>query len=87
MKYSYKTEGTCSRQIDFDIDGDVITNVTFFGGCPGNLKALSRIINGKTVDEIEALFKGIKCGNKPTSCSDQLAKAVRQAYDKFRDSP
>ena len=80
MRYSYKTSGTCSRQIDFDINGNIITNVEFFGGCPGNLSAISRVIEGKTVDEIENLFKDIKCGTKPTSCSAQLAKAVRQAY-------
>lgn len=83
MRYSYKTYGTCSRQIDFDINGNVITNVTFYGGCPGNLAALSKVIDGKTVEEIEELFKDIKCGSKPTSCSAQLAQAVRKAYNEL----
>lgn len=83
MRYSYKTYGTCSRQIDFDINGNVITNVTFYGGCPGNLAALSKVIDGKTVEEIEKLFKDIKCGSKPTSCSAQLAQAVRKAYNEL----
>lgn len=81
MRYSYKTSGTCSRQIDFDINGNIITNVVFYGGCPGNLQAISRVIEGKTVEEIESLFKDIKCGTKPTSCSSELAKAVREAYE------
>ena len=80
MRYSYRTSGTCTRQIDFDINGNVISNVTFYGGCPGNLAAISRVVEGKTVEEIENLFKDIKCGSKPTSCSAQLATAVRKAY-------
>lgn len=84
MKYSYITSGTCTRQIDFDINGNIITNVKFFGGCPGNLAAISRVVEGKTVEEIEHLFKDIKCGTKPTSCSAQLAKAVRQAYEEYK---
>ena len=79
--YKYKTHGTCSMEIEFDIDGNVITNVKFLGGCPGNLAAISRVVDGKTVEQIEEWFKDIKCGNKPTSCSAQLAKAVREAYE------
>ena len=84
MRYSYETYGTCTRKIEFDINGNVITNVTFFGGCPGNLAAISRVVEGKTVEEIENLFKDIKCGSKPTSCSAQLAIAVRQAYNELQ---
>jgi len=83
MKYSYKTSGTCTRQIDFDINENIISNVTFYGGCPGNLAAISRVVERKTVDEIEELFKDIKCGNKPTSCTAQLAQAVRKAYNEL----
>ena len=68
-------------QIDFDIDGDVITNIRFTGGCNGNLKAISKLVNGMTVDQIEGALKGNTCGRKPTSCADQLARAVRQAYN------
>jgi len=81
MHYKYRTQGTCSMQIEFDINGDIITNVKFLGGCPGNLTAISRVVEGKTVKQIEEWFKDIKCGNKPTSCSAQLAKAVREAYE------
>lgn len=84
MRYSFKTYGTCSRQIDFDINDNIITNVTFYGGCPGNLAALSKVVDGKTVKEIEELFKDIKCGAKPTSCSAQLAIAVRKAFEELK---
>lgn len=84
MRYSFKTYGTCSRQIDFDITDNIITNVTFYGGCPGNLAALSKVVDGKTVEEIEELFKDIKCGAKPTSCSAQLAIAVRKAFEELK---
>lgn len=84
MRYRYTTSGTCSREIDFDINGNIITNVTFYGGCPGNLAALAKVVDGKTVEEIENLFKDIKCGAKPTSCSSQLAIAVRKAYDELK---
>ena len=81
MKYEYNTENTCSRVITFDIDGDVIRNVSFLGGCNGNLKAISKLVEGMTVDNIEKVLLGNTCGNRPTSCADQLAKAVRKAYD------
>lgn len=81
MKYSYNTRGTCAVQINFDINGDVISNVEFIGGCNGNLKAISKLVDGFTVDRIEEKLKGNKCGMKPTSCADQLALAVRAAYE------
>lgn len=84
MQYSYRTKGTCSTQIDFDINGDVITNVTFYGGCNGNLKAIPILVDGMSVDDIEKKCKGIKCGFKNTSCADQLACAVREAYNKIK---
>ena len=82
MKYSYKTKGTCAMSISFDIDSNVITNVSFLGGCNGNLKAISKLVDGMTVEEIEEKLKGNRCGFKPTSCADQLAIAVREAYEK-----
>jgi len=82
MKYSYKTKGTCSIQIDFDIDGNVISNVSFIGGCNGNLKAISKLVDKMTVEEIENKLKGNTCGRRPTSCADQLAIAVREAYER-----
>ena len=82
MEYSYKTNMVCSSQIDFDINDDVITNVRFTGGCNGNLKAIGKLVDGMTVDQIEGYLKGNLCGRRPTSCADQLAIAVREAYDK-----
>ena len=81
MRYKYRTRGVCSQEISFDINGNVITNIEFFGGCPGNLKAIAKVVDGKTVEEIEELISDISCGNKPTSCSAQLAHAVREAYE------
>lgn len=81
MEYTYFPQGVCSMKIDFDIEGDVVSNIRFTGGCDGNLKAISKIIDGWTVEEIESKLLGNTCGRKPTSCADQLAKAVRQAYE------
>lgn len=81
MTYSYNTSGVCAKNITFDIDGDKISNIKFLGGCNGNLKAISKLVDGMTVDEIESKLKGNICGNKGTSCADQLAKAVREAYE------
>ena len=68
-------------QIYFHLEDDVVSNVEFIGGCNGNLKAISKLVNGMTVDQIEGYLKGNTCGGKPTSCADQLALAVRQAYN------
>ncbi len=85
MHYSYNTKGTCSKNIQFDIDENgVISNVSFYGGCPGNLKALSILVDGMSVDEIEKKLRGVQCGFKDTSCSDQLAQAVREAYERMQ---
>jgi uncharacterized protein (TIGR03905 family) len=81
MEYTYKTKGTCSSEIKFNIDGDVITNVVFTGGCNGNLKAIPKLVDGQTVEWIESKIKGVECGFKGTSCGDQLARAVREAYE------
>ena len=81
MRYSYQTHGVCASRIDFDIDGDKITNVQFTGGCNGNLKAVSKLVDGFTVEQIESKLLGNLCGMKNTSCADQLAKAVRKAYE------
>ena len=81
MKYSYRTKGTCSQQIDLDINDDVITNVKFYGGCNGTLKAISILVDGLTVDQITHKCADIQCGFKNTSCADQLAKAVLAARE------
>ncbi len=79
MEYRYKTQGTCSQEIIFNIDGDVISNIKFIGGCNGNLKAIAKLCDGMKVSEIEQKLLGNTCGMRPTSCADQFAKAVRQA--------
>lgn len=82
MHYTYRTKGTCSQEISFDIDGNIVSNVSFYGGCNGNLKGISSLVEGMSVEDIESKLAGIKCGFKNTSCPDQLAKAVREAMDK-----
>ena len=81
MSYLYKTNGTCSSQIELELDGDVVHNVKFTGGCDGNLKAIPALVEGLTVAEVEQKIGGIHCGFKNTSCGDQLAKACRAAYE------
>lgn len=81
MTYTYETENVCSMQITFDIDGDKISNISFLGGCNGNLKAIAKLVDGMTVAEIEEKLLGNTCGRRPTSCADQLAIAVRKAYN------
>ena len=80
--FDYKPRGVCPMKISFDLDGDKVHNVSFLGGCNGNLQAISRVVEGMTVEQIEGYFKGISCSGKGTSCSDQLATAVRAAYEK-----
>ena len=81
MRYKFYPQGVCSMAIDFDINGDVITNVVFTGGCNGNLKAISKLVDGMTVQQIEDKLKGNLCGRRNTSCADQFAIAVRRAYE------
>jgi len=77
MTYTYYTENTCATQIQFDKDEKgIVTNIVFTGGCNGNLKAIAKLVNGKSAKEINALLAGNTCGRNPTSCADQLAKAV-----------
>ena len=77
----YKTSGTCSQLIDFEVEDDIIKSVAFTGGCNGNLKGISALVSGMKVDEAITKLKGIKCGMKTTSCPDQLSKAI-SAYKK-----
>ncbi|MBQ8555061.1 MAG: TIGR03905 family TSCPD domain-containing protein [Clostridia bacterium] len=79
MQYAYKTENTCAQMITFNIEGDVITGIEFHGGCNGNLKAIAKLVDGWSVSQIEEKLLGNTCGRRPTSCADQLAKAVREA--------
>lgn len=85
MEYMYKTENTCPSLIRFNIDNDIITNVEFLGGgCPGNLQAVPRLVEGMKVFEIEEKLGGIICGRRNTSCANELAKAVRKAYEETK---
>ena len=86
MDYSYKTKDVCSTQIHFRLEGDRVHDVRFTGGCNGNLKAIGILVEGMTVDEIENKLRGNSCGGRPTSCADQLARAVRLAYQKQQES-
>ena len=78
MKLSYKTKGTCSQMINLDVEDKVINEVEFLGGCPGNLLAIGILVKGMKVTDAIAKLEGIKCGNKKTSCADQLAQALKE---------
>lgn len=86
MRYNMPTEMVCSQLISFDLNDDVVSNIVFQGGCNGNLKAISKLVDGWTVDKIESYLKGNLCGMRPTSCADQLARAVRKAYEQSKES-
>lgn len=84
MRYEYEPKGVCPMEISFDIDNEhKVTNIEFFGGCNGNLKAVSKLVNGMTAEKINELLSGNTCGRRPTSCADQLAKAVMEAVAKI----
>lgn len=74
----YKTNGTCSQMIDFEVEGDTIKSVAFTGGCNGNLQGISSLVTGMKAEDAIQKLKGIKCGFKSTSCPDQLACALEQ---------
>ena len=81
MQYEYITKGTCSQRIFFDIEDGKVFNVTYKGGCHGNLQGIGNLVEGMTVEDVIAKLKGIRCGMKPTSCPDQLAKALEEAVN------
>lgn len=85
MKHSIIPEGVCASRIEFDLDGDTVKNVRFTGGCNGNLKAISALVEGQSISALSSLLKGITCGFKSTSCSDQLIKALEIAYEKEKE--
>jgi len=74
--YEYKTRGTCSQRILFDIEDNKVKNVQFIGGCNGNLKGIAALVEGADIDDVIARVQGIRCGMKQTSCPDQLAQAL-----------
>lgn len=77
--HRYMTRGVCARAIDVELDGDKVASVQFMGGCHGNLKAIAKLVEGMTVDEVSAVLKGNTCGPKSTSCADQLVCALEEA--------
>ncbi len=79
MNYEFIPSGVCARKITFDIENGIVKNVEFTGGCNGNLKAVSKLVEGKDAKEIAELLRGNLCGMKGTSCADQLSKALAQA--------
>ena len=77
--YQYKTKGTCSQMIYFDLEDNKVKNVQFMGGCNGNLKGIAALVEGMDVDTAISRIEGITCGFKKTSCPDQLAQALKEA--------
>lgn len=82
MKHVFSPKGVCPSKLEFDLEGEVVKNISFQGGCNGNLKAIAALAEGMTVQEVKARLLGIKCGFKQTSCSDQLAQALIAAAEK-----
>lgn len=76
MEYRYIPEGVCSSELVFEIEGDIVKSLKVIGGCPGNTVGISKLVQNKKIDEIIELLNGIPCGNKGTSCPDQIAKAL-----------
>lgn len=78
MKYSYNTNGTCSRVIDFEVENGILKNVRFTGGCHGNLQGIAALVEGLEVEDVIQKLEGIRCREKPTSCPNQLANALKE---------
>ncbi|EJX02529.1 hypothetical protein EVA_09374 [gut metagenome] len=78
MNYTYKTKGTCSTHIEITVDDGVLKEVTFWGGCNGNLQGISRLVKNMPVEQVIKTLEGIRCGSKPTSCPDQLCRALHE---------
>ena len=79
MTYKYKTKGVCASHIELELEGDIIKEAKFIGGCNGNTKGISALVKGMKAEDAMEKLEGIKCGFKPTSCPDQLAKALKEA--------
>lgn len=78
MKLTFKTQGTCSSHIEVEVEDGIVKEVFFWGGCNGNLQGISRLVKGMKVDEVISRLQGIRCGNRWTSCPDQLCKALQE---------
>lgn len=84
MKYIYTPRGVCSMQMIFEIDGGIVKDLQIIGGCPGNTVGVSKLVKGKNIDEIIQMLKGIPCGNRGTSCPDQIAIALQEYKEKYK---
>ena len=78
MKHIYKTKGVCAREIEIEVENDIVKSVKFLGGCAGNTQGVAKLVAGMTVDQVIERLKGIRCGFKSTSCPDQLSAALEQ---------
>lgn len=87
MKYVHKLNGTCSTQVEFEIEDGKLVNVKFRGGCNGNAQGISRLVEGRSAQEVAVIIRGIHCGFKKTSCPDQLAKAIEEALGQSVSKP
>ena len=81
MRIQYKPKGVCARMMEFELEDGIIKNLKVQGGCSGNLQGICRLVNGRKADEVIESLRGIHCGMKPTSCPDQLARALEQALE------
>lgn len=81
MTYSYTPKGVCSRKMEFDIEDGVVRSVRVEGGCNGNLKGICALVEGMRAEDAAARMRGIRCGNKPTSCPDQMALGIAEALE------
>ena len=81
MEFTYRPRGVCSQLMEIEIEGDKIKHVKITGGCSGNLQGISRLVEGMDIKEAISRMEGIRCGFKPTSCPDQLAKALKQCLE------
>ena len=83
-RFEFTPRGICARKITFELEGDVIQDVKFMGGCPGNQSAIARLIKGKKAGEIADILEGNDCGGRGTSCADQLSKALKLGLEKIQ---
>jgi uncharacterized protein (TIGR03905 family) len=81
--YKHKNQGTCSSNVFFDVEDGIVKNVEFEGGCNGNLKGIGKLVEGMAIDDVIQRLEGIQCGYKPTSCPDQLARALKSYKEKY----
>ena len=84
MKFTHRNKGVCSTEVSFELEDGIVHNVDFTGGCNGNLKAIGKLAEGRTAEELIDLLKGNTCGFKKTSCADQFAEGLEQALEKLK---